>query len=77
MSGDHSIKDDIVIPALFLYNKEGLALMEHIVHYPNALVRLSDRLSNPSYLFESFACHGRNKYLTGKLDVLEVCLFKI
>uniref|UniRef100_A0A0R3RFW5 PA domain-containing protein n=1 Tax=Elaeophora elaphi TaxID=1147741 RepID=A0A0R3RFW5_9BILA len=71
MSGDQTIKDDIVIPAVFLYNKEGLAFMEHIVHYPNALVRLSDRLSNPSYLFEDFACHGKNKYPSKKLDLLE------
>ncbi|EJD75564.1 Edem3 protein [Loa loa] len=71
MSGDQTIKDDIVIPAVFLYNKEGLAFMEHIVHYPNALVRLSDRLSNPSYLFEDFACHGKNKYSLNKLDFLE------
>lgn len=72
MSGDQTIKDDIVIPAVFLYNKEGLAFMEHITHYPNALVRLSDRLSNPAYLFEDFACYGRNKYPSNKLDLLEV-----
>ncbi|KAL3990121.1 Glycosyl hydrolase 47 family protein [Acanthocheilonema viteae] len=71
MSGDQTIKDDIVIPAVFLYNKEGLAFMEHIVHYPNSLVRLSDRLSNPSYLFENFARHGRNKYPSNKPNFLE------
>ncbi|VDM92921.1 unnamed protein product, partial [Onchocerca ochengi] len=71
MSGDQTIKDDIIIPAIFLYNKEGLAFMEHIVRYPNALVRISDRLSNPSLLFEDFACHGRNKYPFNKLDLLE------
>lgn len=77
MSGDQTIKDDIVIPAVFLYNKEGLAFMEHITHYPNALVRLSNQLSNPSYLFEDFLCHGGNKYPPNKLDRLEVCLFGI
>ncbi|EJW79892.1 PA domain-containing protein, partial [Wuchereria bancrofti] len=71
MSGDQTMKDDIVIPAVFLYNKEGLAFMEHIVHYPNALVRLSDRLSNPYSLFENFACYGKYKYPLNKLDLLE------
>ncbi|MCP9263341.1 Arginine kinase [Dirofilaria immitis] len=71
MSGDQTVKDDIVIPAVFLYNKEGLAFIEHILHYPNALVRLSDRLLNPSYLFEDFVCHGKNKYPPNKLDLLE------
>ncbi|VDK69408.1 unnamed protein product [Litomosoides sigmodontis] len=71
MSGDQTIKDDIVIPVVFLYNKEGLAFMDHIIHYPNALVRLSDRLSNPSYLFEDFACYGTNKYPSSKLGFVE------
>ncbi|VDN30993.1 unnamed protein product, partial [Gongylonema pulchrum] len=72
MSGDNTIEDDIIIPAVFLYNKEGLTFMEHLLHYPNALVRLSDRPANPAYLFEKFIVEGQYSYPTRKMDLLEI-----
>lgn len=77
MSGDQTIKDDIVIPAVFLYNMEGLIFMEHLLHYPNALIRLSDRLANPSYLFGKFVATGKYKYSAKRMEQLEVRLLDL
>ncbi|VDN01700.1 unnamed protein product [Thelazia callipaeda] len=68
MSGDQSMEDDIFIPAVFLHNKEGLVFMEQIMRYPNSLIRLSNRLSNPFYLFEDFVLHGAMRYTLDNLE---------
>ncbi|KHN83235.1 ER degradation-enhancing alpha-mannosidase-like protein 3 [Toxocara canis] len=54
MSGDNSVEDDIEIPVVFLFHKEGTTLLEHLRRYPRSVVRISDRLTNPSVLIERF-----------------------
>lgn len=57
MSGDNSVEDDIRIPVVFLFHKEGVALLEHLRRFPTSLVRISDRIANPSILIEGFFKH--------------------
>ncbi|VDK48274.1 unnamed protein product [Anisakis simplex] len=57
MSGDTSVEDDINIPVVFLFDKEGSSLIEHVKKYPGSTVRISDRLTNPSIIIEQFFKH--------------------
>lgn len=54
MSGANDFNDDITIPVVFLYNQEGSQLLEQISRYPNLLIRISNHLTNPRFLFEKF-----------------------
>uniref|UniRef100_A0A915BGC4 alpha-1,2-Mannosidase n=1 Tax=Parascaris univalens TaxID=6257 RepID=A0A915BGC4_PARUN len=57
MSGDNSMEDDIRIPVVFLFHKEGVALLEYLRRFPTSLARISDRIINPSILIEGFFKH--------------------
>lgn len=54
MSGDQDRKDDVQIPAVFLYHYEGQKLLNRVLSDYRLVVRLSSELLNPSYLFEEY-----------------------
>lgn len=54
MSAGDDTTDDITIPAVFLYNVEGLVILRHLIAHQNTVVRLSDRVADPRHLFIQF-----------------------
>ncbi|KAH7729181.1 ER degradation-enhancing alpha-mannosidase-like 3-like protein [Aphelenchoides avenae] len=58
MSADTEIEDDIEIPVVFLFHYEGQKLINAILSYPTAVVRISENAVNPAFLFEE-ALRGR------------------
>lgn len=58
MSADHDHKDDVRIPALFLFYYEGQKLLNRMNANDQTILRLSDHLLNPIHLFREYM-HGR------------------
>ncbi|MFH4982475.1 hypothetical protein AB6A40_009184 [Gnathostoma spinigerum] len=59
MSDDHSAKKDVDIPVVFLYNREGLTILNHLLQYPHAVLRISDVSANPAIIFADYVRNPR------------------
>lgn len=51
MSADIDVKDDIKLPVVLLFHIEGVKLMTEFSKYPNLIVRMAEKVGNPSRLF--------------------------
>lgn len=54
MSADDNYKEEIRIPACFLFHYEGQKLLNRLKANERVFLRLSDHLLNPLFIFEEF-----------------------
>uniref|UniRef100_A0A0N5AWZ4 alpha-1,2-Mannosidase n=1 Tax=Syphacia muris TaxID=451379 RepID=A0A0N5AWZ4_9BILA len=71
MSGNNTIEDDIKIPVVFLFNREGEQLIHYIGSDASSVLRISGRPINPSFIFEQFML--QKKYKSGALKLNAKC----
>lgn len=58
MSGDTNVEDDIKIPVVFLFHREGRKLIQEVENDPNIIIRISGRCARPQFIFEKFLVYG-------------------
>lgn len=71
MSGDSSVEDDIKIPVVFLFYKEGEQLIEQIKRSPASVIRISGPCVKPVFIFEQFLVRGH--YASRNSNTLSRC----
>ena len=60
MSGDGSQDDDIKIPVVFLFKREGNLLLDALKRNPAFVVRMAEKSKNPGLSLRSLRVSRRN-----------------